>query len=98
MPLGDADRKSCDFGTRHGLLYAVRFVQTIPEHLREDRAREGVEQGEGLAAAAAQGVGRIQYPRNPPLLLEGREGDFSFVLTMFWLMFAALPPSATIYQ
>ena len=37
---------------------------------------EGVELGEGLAALGPQGVRRIQNPRNPLLLGEGREGDF----------------------
>ena len=36
---------------------------------------EGVELGEGLAAFGPQGVRRIQNPRNPLLLGEGREGD-----------------------
>ena len=36
---------------------------------------EGVELGEGLAALGPQGVRRIQNPRNPLLLVEGREGD-----------------------
>ena len=36
---------------------------------------EGVELGEGLAALGPQGVRRIQNPRNPLLLVEGREGN-----------------------
>ena len=36
---------------------------------------EGVELGEGLAALGPQGVRRIQNPRNPLLLGEGRERD-----------------------
>ena len=36
---------------------------------------ESVELGEGLAALGPQGVRRIQNPRNPLLLVEGREGN-----------------------
>ena len=47
----------------------------VTEHVEEGGLEEGVELGEGLAALRPQGVRRIQNPRNPLLLVEGREGD-----------------------
>ena len=47
----------------------------VAEHVEEGGLEEGVELGEGLAALGPQGVRRIQNPRNPLLLGEGREGD-----------------------
>ena len=54
---------------------------------------EGVELGEGLAALGPQGVRRIQNPRNPLLLGEGREGDdgaSAASCCQCWAMLAAL--------
>ena len=48
----------------------------VAEHVEEGGLEEGVELGEGLAALGPQGVRRIQNPRNPLLLGEGREGDW----------------------
>ena len=47
----------------------------VTEHVEEGGLEEGVELGENLAALGPQGVRRIQNPRNPLLLGEGREGD-----------------------
>ena len=47
----------------------------VAEHVEEGGLEEGVELGEGFAALGPQGVRRIQNPRNPLLLVEGREGD-----------------------
>ena len=44
----------------------------------EDRLAEGIEAVEGAAAEAAQRVRLIQERRNPPLLLQRREGNFQF--------------------
>ena len=65
-------------------LWPLARVSTVPphgigdgvaEHVEEGGLEEGVELGEGLAALGPQGVRRIQNPRNPLLLVEGREGD-----------------------
>ena len=47
----------------------------VAEHVEESGLEEGVELGEGLAALGPQGVRRIQNPRYPLLLGEGREGE-----------------------
>ena len=52
----------------------------VAEHVEEGGLEEGVELGEGLAALGPQGVRRIQNPRNPLLLGEGREGDLGSAL------------------
>ena len=52
-----------------------RIGDGVAEHVKEGGLEEGVELGEGLAALGPQGVRRIQNPRNPLLLGEGREGD-----------------------
>ena len=56
----------------------------VAEHVEEGGLEEGVELGEGLATLGPQGVRRIQNPRNPLLLGEGREGDLE-VLQMLVL-------------
>ena len=53
----------------------------VAEHVEEGGLEEGVELGEGLAALGPQGVRRIQNPRNPLLLVEGREGDLEATAT-----------------
>ncbi len=55
-----------------------RIGDGVAEHVEEGGLEEGVELGEGLAALGPQGVRRIQNPRNPLLLGEGREGDLEF--------------------
>ena len=42
----------------------------------KDLLSEGVEFVEGVGAEAAERVRLIQYPRNPLLLFQRREGDF----------------------
>lgn len=42
----------------------------------KDRLAEGAQLVEGAGAEAAERVRLIQYPRNPLLLLQRREGDF----------------------
>lgn len=54
----------------------IRVSNHIPKHLMKDRLSEGVEFVEGAGAEAAERVRLIQYPRNPLLLLQRREGDF----------------------
>ena len=54
----------------------------------KDRLAEGVEFVQGECAEAAERVCLIQYPRNPPLLIQRREGDFELLdctLADVWL-------------
>ena len=61
------------------------LVTGVAEHVEEGGLEEGVELGEGLAALGPHGVRRIQNPRNPLLLGEGREGDLEVFDDSSWI-------------
>ena len=64
--------------SKTSFLPSHRIGDRVAEHVEKGGLEEGVELGEGLAALGPQGVRRIQNPRNPLLLVEGREGDLEF--------------------
>ena len=68
----------------------------VAEHVEEGGLEEGVELGEGLAALGPQGVRRIQNPRNPLLLGEGREGDLGSTLQLFGIRDSRGPTRAQV--
>ena len=51
----------------------------VTEYFEEGGLDESVEVSEGLMARGSQSVRRIQNPRNPLLLGEGRKGDLGFL-------------------
>src|SRR5690606_10569135 len=57
----------------------LRIGDRIAEEVEEGGLEEGVELGECFAAFGAQRIRRIQYPRNPLLLRQRREGDFELL-------------------
>jgi hypothetical protein len=56
-----------------------RIRHGIAEEVEEEGLGEGVELGEGGAALGPQRVRRVEDPRDPLLLGEGREGDFKII-------------------
>jgi hypothetical protein len=65
-------RKFCD-------LPPLRIRHRVAEHIEEDRLQQVIEPGESRAAFGAEGVGRVENGRDPPLF--GERGERKFYTT-----------------